>query len=360
MKLNFREEYCRQYQDIAPDPQLLAAAEKLLCEHLAVPASRPFVGTRCGRRGGVLAVGLCLAVLAVSPQVSGLLQSAMDDAAGGAERSAGASAAGDVHRPGLLYSIQTGETDNWHYNAASGGNTADDGQKNSPDVGDAAGKVPENLLKNIGEAGSYMLSYAGMGMDELPSAAALAVDDAVCGQPTAPQVQKLTMDELYAMQEYAGLLPTVLPEGYVAEEAVLAGDGADAVLQVVWTHGYDYIRLQVRPFGEADAVRRVDIADPATWDQRYYASLLAEGQAHWDIWQLVPDELFDAMHYPIFTREELSADVLWGRCSESDDAGHYYGRFAVLYGDMLVDYTVRTDDLDAVWAAISGEQAVSN
>lgn len=357
--LNFREAYRGRYQNIAPDARLLAETEELLCERLHRPQTvmRPFAGVLRFGRGAAVAVGLCLALVAVSPQLMGLL----DGSAGGAADTQSAQQTFSVTRmaentdgdgPDNAVPAAGDDNDREADSAASAADSAAHQESVQQPVSSAAG-VP-GLLGTRRTDGQPAQEK---GQQDIVPDDIVQSDIAVCMLPAAPLAQELTEAELYAQAGYAGLLPVELPQGYVLESASLIEDETGAVLHVIWTHGYDYIRVQIRPLTEADAGRLVDIERPETWDPEYYAGMLTEDQPLSDRWRLVPEELFDAVHYPIFARGDFTAEVLHKRCSPSDDEGHYYGQFGLAFDGMLADYTVRSDDLAAVFAAVSSAEA---
>lgn len=205
---------------------------------------------------------------------------------------------------------------------------------------------------------------------------------------------EVELSELYATAEFGRILPKELPDGFVLERAALmlaAGDDSDGsdnagdsdagdsdnekpdnakdsdnekdsdrVIGAVasWTNNADYITVKVRPAGEIDRQCRADILKPETWDQRYYIGQLSEGQPIAERWQLVPEELWYTMQCPVFAADEISADVLTGRLLAGEDAGHYYGCFAVIYDvdggeqQLVAEYVVRVDDVSRVLAAV--------
>lgn len=357
--LNFRDAYRGQYRDIAPDARLLAETEELLCERLRRPRTvrRPFAGVLRFGRGAAVGVGLCLALAAVSPQLMGLL----DGAAGGAADTQSAQEGFSVTR---LVANNDGDGPDNALPAVGGDGGRDaegtvsaaDGtayQESVQQPVSAAAGVRTGDVQPAQEKGRQGTASDDIMSDDIMSDYAMQSDIAVCMLPEAPSAQELTGAELYAQSGYSGLLPVELPQGYVLESASLMEDETGAVLHVIWTRGYDYIRVQIRPLTEADAGRLVDIERPEMWDPEYYAGMLTEDQPLSDRWRLVPEELFDAVHYPIFARGDFTAEVLHKRCTPGDDEGHYYGRFGLAFDGMLADYTVRSDDLAAVFAAVS-------
>ncbi len=190
---------------------------------------------------------------------------------------------------------------------------------------------------------------------------------------------EVELSELYALAGFGGILPKDLPEGFSPETAIMMvaadntenvdnnsddnTDSTENVIEVVasWTGGTgnaDYITVKVRPARESDRQCLADVLRPETWDQRYYIDQLTEGQPIAERWQLVPEELWYTMQCPVFAADEISADVLAGRLLDCEDAGHYYGRFAVIYDaddgaqQLVAEYVVRVEDIAAVLAAV--------
>lgn len=199
--------------------------------------------------------------------------------------------------------------------------------------------------------GGENISY---GQNALPTLADRSAD---CAPKQAGTAITLTAEEVANMTACAAYLPPTLPEDMQLETATLHlpqgvpdtaalsdTDALHGTLLLNYTDGaYNYLTLRISPYTAADEPRLAEADRPETWNESLYGLPFSETIPE-DMWQQVTD--------PIFPAEDFTEDILQQLAGASDQNAKYV-RFGLKAGDMLLEYTAHTSDIDGVWQAIS-------
>lgn len=157
----------------------------------------------------------------------------------------------------------------------------------------------------------------------------------------------ITQSEAREDEAFGAYLPQNLPAGFGFEAAYRRTDWHSDYLMARWNKGMAEISWLVSPLQESDKTRMTAVEDTKNYDLSLYPIPRADS---------VPMELREIVENPIFNSEELTLDVVKARAYEVKDAGDVSGarmRFAVLYGDVLVQITVKGATPEAVFAMLS-------
>lgn len=199
--------------------------------------------------------------------------------------------------------------------------------------------------------GGENISY---GQNALPTLAGRSAD---CAPKQAETVITLTAEEVAKMTACAAYLPPTLPENMqletatlhlaegVPDTAALNDTGAiTGTLLLNYTDGaYNYLTLRISPYTAADEPRLAEADRPETWDESLYSLPLSAS---------IPEDMWQQVMNPIFPAEEFTAEILQRLAGDSDQNAKYV-RFGLKAGDMLLEYTAHTPDIDGVWQAVS-------
>ncbi len=195
------------------------------------------------------------------------------------------------------------------------------------------------------------------GLCALPTLSGRAMLNADCSPNQPETVITLTAEEVTNMTACAAYLPPHLPEDMQLETATLhlspgvpdtaALSDTNAPLGTLllnYTDGaYNYLTLRISPYTAANEPRLAEADRPETWDESLYGLPFSETIPS-DMWQQVTD--------PIFPAEDFTAEILQQLAGDSDQNAKYV-RFGLKAGDMLLEYTAHTPDIDGVWQAVS-------
>jgi hypothetical protein len=163
--------------------------------------------------------------------------------------------------------------------------------------------------------------------------------------PVVPELceDRLNLDEARLDADFGAYLPATLPEGFVFEDALRFINQERNELNIYWTKGMGYIDWHVSYPDDNDKARITSVADRKNYDLSLYPIPRAGS---------VPNDLREIVSNPIFLIEELTLDVVQARAYEIADSGDEPGarmRFGVLYGDILVELSVKGTTPKAVF-----------
>jgi hypothetical protein len=166
--------------------------------------------------------------------------------------------------------------------------------------------------------------------------------------PVVPELRedRLSLDEARTDIDFGAYLPTTLPDGFIFEDALRYINQEHNALYVNWTKGMGYINWSVSLLDDNDKTRITSVADTKNYDIALYPIPRADS---------VPDELREVVDNPIFPIDELTLDVVKARTYETVDAGDEPSqrmRFSVLYGDILVELSVKGVSPEVIFDAL--------
>lgn len=155
--------------------------------------------------------------------------------------------------------------------------------------------------------------------------------------PVVPELRedRLNLDEARSDADFGAYLPAALPEGFVFEDALRFINQERNELNVYWAKGMGYIDWHVSYPADNDKARVTHVADKKNYDLSLYPIPRADS---------VPGDLREIVGNPVFLADELTLDVVLARAYEISDSGDEPGtrmRFGVLYGDILVELSVK-------------------
>jgi len=155
--------------------------------------------------------------------------------------------------------------------------------------------------------------------------------------PVVPELRedRLNLDEAHADADFGAYLPATLPEGFVFQDALRFINQERNELNVRWEKGMGYIDWRVSYLDGNDKARITSVADRKNYDLSLYPIPRADS---------VPDDLREIVDNPIFLIDELSLDAVRARTYEVSDSGDQPDirmRFGVLYGNVLVELSVK-------------------
>ncbi len=200
-------------------------------------------------------------------------------------------------------------------------------------------------------------------LEDLEAARADLTEVAQCyaGTPTVPDLSQFAMrephtliDEQLTQQEAlddpdfgAYFLPAP-PDGF-AEESIrrYQKDDEQNYLSGLWTSGMAELRWKVCYLEEGDEARITDVDALENYDLSLYPIPRAES---------VPPELWEIVDCPIFRAGELTLDAVQRRTYSVQEGGDIAGprmRFAVAYGDLLVEVSAKGVAPDWIFAALT-------
>lgn len=115
------------------------------------------------------------------------------------------------------------------------------------------------------------------------------------------------------------------------------------MLIVNWSKGIGYIDWRVSSLNGNDKTRITSVGDKKNYDLSLYPIPRADS---------VPDVLREIVDNPIFLIDELTLDTVRARTYEVSDSGDEPGprmRFSVLYGDILVELSIKGASSEAIF-----------
>lgn len=151
------------------------------------------------------------------------------------------------------------------------------------------------------------------------------VKDDKANVESCPQLQsvKLTEEQSRSQAELGVYVPTVIPKGYVFEEAYTMKEQEQANLAVCWSRGLDYIQLHLEKPENPPAT--VDVARTESYDVRLYEIPYGE---------TVPEKYRQTFDNPVFAAGDLTLEMVESRMKSYDDSGDTdtpRGNFGVYY-----------------------------
>lgn len=163
--------------------------------------------------------------------------------------------------------------------------------------------------------------------------------------PVVPELRddRLNLDEARADADFGAYVPVSLPEGFVFEDALRYKNQVQDALFVNWIKGMGYINWCVSILDDNDKTRITSVNDTKNYNLALYPIPRTDS---------VPDELRKIVNNPIFPVDELTLEAVQARTYEVSDAGDEPGqrmRFGVLYGDILVELSVKGASSEAVF-----------
>ncbi len=144
-----------------------------------------------------------------------------------------------------------------------------------------------------------------------------------------------SLNEARADVDFGPYLPIEIPLGFVFEDAQRFINQEQNLLFASWSKGMGYINWQVSLLDDDDKLRITSVAEAKNYDLSLYPIPRADS---------VPDELREMVDNPIFQIDELTLDTVRARSYEVLDSGDEQGqrmRFGVLYGDVLVELSIK-------------------
>lgn len=155
--------------------------------------------------------------------------------------------------------------------------------------------------------------------------------------PIAPELRdiRLSLDEARTDKDFGSYLPMKIPAGFVFQDAQRFINQEQNRLSANWAKGMGYINWRVSFLDDNDKTRITSVADTKNYDLSLYPIPRADS---------VPDELREIVNNPVFLIDELSLDTVRARTYEISDSGDEPGarmRFGVLYGDILVELSIK-------------------
>lgn len=163
--------------------------------------------------------------------------------------------------------------------------------------------------------------------------------------PVVPELreERLSLDQARADIDFGAYLPRTLPKGFVFEDALRYINQEENTLYVNWSKGMGYINWRVSLPDDHDKTRITAVADTKNYDLALYPIPRAHS---------VPGELREIVNNPIFLIDELTLEAVRARTYEVSDSGDVPGprmRFGVLYGDILVELSVKGASAEALF-----------
>ncbi len=158
-----------------------------------------------------------------------------------------------------------------------------------------------------------------------------------------PQGNNLDLAAAYADPDFGAYLPRDLPSGFAFDDAVRVISQEQSSLSALWVKGMGDIHWRVSALKEADKARITSVADTQNYDLSLYPIPRADS---------VPDELREIVNDPVFRSGELTLAAVRARAYEASDAGDVSGprmHFGVLYGDILVELSVKGATPEAIF-----------
>lgn len=143
---------------------------------------------------------------------------------------------------------------------------------------------------------------------------------------------------------FAPFLPETAPAGFGDFSGHLTfQEGNEHTLSVLWSRGYDDVRISVR-LPEGDSVREItDAADPAAYDVRLCEIPWCDS---------VPEKYQQSISNPTFRAEDMSLAIVEARGVEKDTGGLRFS-FDVLHPDgTLVSYSCSGVTAEYVWSLV--------
>jgi hypothetical protein len=163
--------------------------------------------------------------------------------------------------------------------------------------------------------------------------------------PVAPELREdqLNLDEARADVDFGAYLPAEVPAGFVFEDALRFINQEQDMLMVNWSKGMSYIDWRISSLNDNDKTRITSVSDKKNYELSLYPIPRADS---------VPDELREIVDNPIFLIDELTLDAVRARAFEVSDSGDEPGprmRFSVLYGDILVELSIKGASPEAIF-----------
>ncbi len=163
--------------------------------------------------------------------------------------------------------------------------------------------------------------------------------------PVIPELRsdRLNLEDARAEADFGAYIPVSIPAGFVFEDALRYKNQINDTLFVHWTKGMGYIEWHISRLKENDKARSTSVADTKNYNLSFYPVPFSES---------VPDELREIVNNPIFSIDELTLEAVQARAYEVSDAGDEPGqrmRFSVLYGDVLVELSVKGASPEAIF-----------
>ena len=163
--------------------------------------------------------------------------------------------------------------------------------------------------------------------------------------PIVPELceDRLNLNEALADVDFGAYLPAEVPAGFVFEDALRFINQKSNYLSALWIKGMGNIHWRVSPLEEEDKARITAVADTKNYVLSLYPIPRADS---------VPNELREIVNNPIFLIDELTLDTVRARTYEISDSGDEPGprmRFSVLYGDVLVELSIKGASSEAIF-----------
>ena len=162
--------------------------------------------------------------------------------------------------------------------------------------------------------------------------------------PAWEETEFTSLQQARSQTAFASYLPQSVPVGYGDFYGRRSyQEGNYDMAWVRWNRGYDDVEVLVRYPENGELPRTVDVGRPQEYDLRLYSIPWSES---------VPEEYRESVAFPVFSRKDMSQEVVEARGHEKDTGGLAFA-FGVLYPNgVLVEYRCDGLSAQAVWELV--------
>ena len=166
--------------------------------------------------------------------------------------------------------------------------------------------------------------------------------------PVIPELRddKLSLSEARSDIDFGKYLLVKPPKGFAFMDAYRFINQVRNSLSASWSKGLNHVNWRVSYLSDSNKKRMTNIEDKQNYDLSLYPIPRVES---------VPQHLWGIVDNPIFKIEDLTLEVVKARTYFVEDAGDINGprmSFSVLYGDVLVEITIKGVSADVIYETL--------